>query len=154
MAEQAGRQRYSTDLTDEQWERIRPYLERPGRLGRPTRLDLREVVNALFYFTRVGCPWRMLPHEFPKWESVRYYFEKWAREGTWETIQAALVQQVRTQAGRAAQPSGFAIDSQRTKTTEAGGPRGFDGGKKSHGAQAPQCGRYSGPAARHRGGHG
>ena len=86
------RRAYATDLTDAQWEILRPYLQRPRGPGRLPRLDLREVVNALFYFTRSGCQWRLLPHEFPKWESVRYYFDKWSRDGTWEQINAALVQ--------------------------------------------------------------
>ena len=136
MAAESARQAYATDLTDGQWDRIRPYLQRPRGPGRPTRLDLREVVNALFYFTRTGCQWRLLPHEFPKWESVRYYFDKWSRDGTWEQINAALVQQVRQQAGRRPQPTAFVIDSQSVKSTEAGGERGYDAGKKSRRAQA------------------
>jgi putative transposase len=136
----AARRAYATDLTDAQWERIHPYVQRPRGPGRPTRLDLREVVNALCYFTRTGCQWRLLPHEFPKWESVRYYFDKWSREGTWEAINAALVQQVREQMGRQAQPTAFVIDSQSVKSTEAGGERGYDAGKKSGWAQAA-CGR-------------
>ena len=94
MAVDPPRRAYATDLTDTQWELLRPLLQRPRGPGRPARLDLREVVNALFYFTRTGCQWRLLPHEFPKWESVRYYFDKWSRDGTWEQVNAALVQQV------------------------------------------------------------
>lgn len=71
MPTAAERCAYATDLTDAQWDLIRPYLQRPRGPGRPTRLDLREVVNALCYFTRTGCPWRLLPHELPQGESVR-----------------------------------------------------------------------------------
>lgn len=138
---------YPTDVTDAQWSLVAAYLQPNRGRGRPTQLDLRAVLNALLYFTRTGCQWRLLPGEYPQWESVRYYFDKWTRDGTLERIQRALVRQARAQGGRPAPPTASIIDSQSVKSTEAGGERGWDGGKKGAGAQAPFGGGHGRVAA-------
>jgi transposase len=131
---------YPTDLTDEQWALLEPLLQRADGPGRPTELDLRTVVNALLYKNRTSCQWRMMPSDFPPHSSVRYYFDKWRHDGTWEHINDRLRQAVRQQLGRESEPSIAVIDSQSVKSTEAGGDRGYDAGKKSEWTQAAYSG--------------
>jgi len=131
-----GRQAYSCDLTDKQWDVLRPLIPLPSLEGRPATVERREIVNAILYVLRSGCPWRLLPHEFPAWGTVYYYFRRGPREGVWEQILQTLRMQVRQKEGRNAEPSAAIIDSQSIKTSAVRGPeKGYDAGKKNLGAQ-------------------
>jgi len=130
MTATPSRRRYPTDLTDAQWHLLAPLLPPNTGPGRPTTLDLREIVNALLYLKQAGCAWRLLPHDFPNWTTVRYYFDKWTLDGTWEALNTTLREQVRQRAQRNVQPSAAIVDSQSVKTVEVSRERGWDGYKR------------------------
>jgi transposase len=111
-----------------------PFLPRPQRTGRPPA-DLREGLNAIFYLVRTGCPWRMLPKDFPPGSTVHTCYRRWRTDGTGERIDEARRQQVRRRAGRPPAPRSAAVDSQSVKTAGQGGAKGCDGGKKVSGRQ-------------------
>ena len=122
---------YPSDLTDAQWRLIAKRIPpaKPG--GRHRSVDLREVMNGILYLVRTGCSWRQLPHDFPPWGTVHFYYWSFRQQGVWQEIHDALRGKVRTTAGRKASPSAAIIDSQSVKTTEKGGREGTTRARKS-----------------------
>ena len=123
------KQLYPTDLTDSQWDVIREMLPKAKPGGRPRSLNLREIVNAILYLVVGGIQWRMLPKEYPKWQSVYAYFRDWRKSGLWPRIHDTLRARVREKVGRHKHPTAACIDSQSVKMTLVPGLRGYDAGK-------------------------
>jgi putative transposase len=125
---------YQTDLTDAEWKALKPHVPAANKRGRPRIHSPREILDAVFYVLRSGCPWRLLPREFPPWETVYSWFRKWSMDGTFERLNAALREQLRSRLGRNPLPSAGIADSQTTKSTGVcGEQRGYNGHKKVRG---------------------
>jgi putative transposase len=143
------RRAYPSDVTDAEWAILESLIPavKPG--GRPQEIERREIVNAIRYVLRSGCPWRLLPHEFPRWFTVYSYFRRWKGDGTWESAHHALRRHLRVHVGREAEPSAAVLDSQSIKTSPVHGDRrGFDGAKKNSRQKTAPAGRNAGSAAR------
>lgn len=131
------RKRYPTDLMDDEWNQIKSLVPRPksgnGKRGRPVDHDRRELVNAIFYVVRSGCAWRLLPNDFPPWQTVYGYFRCWSQDWTWTFIHDTLRDWLRKTEGRNVAPTAAIVDSQSVKTADQAGERGYDAGKKVNG---------------------
>ena len=124
---------YASDLNDAEWALLEPLLPRSHPAGRRPTYPLRRIVDAIFYLRRTGAQWRPLPHEYPPRCTVFYHYAQWREDGTWEHVNQALRESYRRAIGRNPPPTAAIIDSQSVKTSEMGGPRGYDGGKKING---------------------
>ena len=125
-----ARKPYPTDLTDEQWELVEPFIPPEKWGGRTRSVDMREVFNGIQYVLRTGCAWRHLPHDLPPWGTVHYYYRRFRLDGTWLVVHERLRERVRQKAGRATEPSAAAVDAQSVKTAEKGGYTGTTRARK------------------------
>jgi putative transposase len=134
------KRRYSTDLSDAEWEYLELHVPAPSKRGRPKTHTTREILNAIFYILKSGCAWRLLPRDFPPWETVYWWFRRWRIDGTFERLNAIVRERVRIRLKRDAHPSADIADSQSAKTTGVGGEaRGYDGNKKVRGILSVIC---------------
>jgi putative transposase len=138
------RRPYATDLTDAEWQLLAPLIPAPKPGGRPALHDRRELVNAMAYWLRAGCAWRLLPHDLPPWQTVSHYFRSWRQQGLWEQVHGVLRTQERVRQGRAPTPSAAILDSQSVKTTERGAAR-LRRRQAAQRPQAPPAGRHPRP---------
>jgi putative transposase len=127
---------YLTDLTEAEWQILKPLLPPEKSGGRPRKYPIREVLNGIQYVLRGGCAWRLMPHDLPHWQTAYQTFRAWRRDGTWVRIHDQLRERVRTQMGRHPQPSAAIIDAQTVKTTGKGGRTAMTAPKNSTAASA------------------
>jgi putative transposase len=118
-----SRKPYPSDLSDDEWDKIKPLLPEANKLGSPRTVDLREILNAIFYRADNGCKWRAMPHDFPPHQTVYDYFRRWVKTGLWQQINQSLVKQVRISQGRNEEPTLAIIDSRSVKGTSKGGTK-------------------------------
>jgi putative transposase len=128
------RKSYPTNLTDSEWQSLKSHLPTPQKRGRPRIHSFREIMDAIFYVLKSGCQWRLLPCDFPPWETVYHYFRRWSLDGTWERVHHTIRERLRASLGRTPQPSAAIVDSQSAKTSGVGGEaRGYDRAKQVRG---------------------